>query len=109
MKLQREQFEERFRKYRDSLSHEIHRFVDAASVFRQISERTADHLDQLNLAPAFFHTVEDALFTTIVLWADKLFDEKGERGLFDFLTFVEYNRNWLSVSELQRRKGYPDG
>ena len=60
------------------------------------------------MAPAFFGVVEGALFTTIVLWADKLFYEKGERGLFNFLTFVEYNRKWLSPSELKRRRGYPD-
>jgi len=109
MKLQREAFEDHFRNYRKHLSTEIHRFCDSASVYRQISERTHDHLEELNLAPAFFHTVEDSLFTTIVLWADKLFDEEGERGLFNFLTFVEYNRDWLTTTELQRRRGYPDG
>lgn len=109
MRLQREAFEEQFRKYREALCLEIHRFYDSASVYRQISERTQDHLRELNLAPAFFRTVEDSLFTTIVLWADKLFDEKGERGLFNFLGFVEYNRDWMTVTELQRRKGYPDG
>ena len=109
MKLQREEFEQQFTKYRESLRLEIHRFRDSASVFRQISERTADHLPEINLAPGFFHVVEDSLFTTIVLWADKLFDEHGERGLFNFLTFVEYNRAWLTVDELKRRRGYPDG
>lgn len=108
MKLAHDAFEEHFRKYRKYLSEEIHRFCDSASVFRQISERTHDHLAELNLAPAFFRTVEDALFTTIVLWADKLFDEKGERGFFNFLTFVEYNREWLTTAELKRRRGYPD-
>ena len=48
------------------------------------------------------------MFTTIVLWIDKLFDEKGERGLFDFLTFIEYNRKWMDITELKRRKNYPD-
>ena len=109
MKLQRDAFEEHFRSYRKYLSSEIHRFCDSASVYRQISERTHDYLPELNLAPAFFHTVEDALFTMIVLWADKLFDEKGERGLFNFLTLVEYNRDWMTTAELQRRRGYVDG
>jgi len=108
MKLERDAFEEHFRSYRKYLSMEIHRFCDSVSVYRQISERTQDHLSELNLAPAFFHTVEDSLFTTIVLWADKLFDEKGERGLFNFLTFVEYNREWMTSAELQRRRDYPD-
>ena len=108
MKLQRDAFEEHFRNYRKYLRMEIHRFCDSASVYRQISERTQDHLAELNLAPGFFRTVEDSLFTTIVLWADKLFDEKGERGLFNFLTFIEYNREWLTTAELQRRRSYPD-
>ena len=109
MQMQREDFEDHFRKYRKHLSAEIHRFGDSASVYRQINERTNDHLSELNLAPAFFHTVEDSLFTTIVLWADKLFDERGERGLFNFLTFIEQNRTWMSTSELKRRRSYPDG
>lgn len=108
MKLQREEFEQRFEKYRDNLRNEVHRFRDAASVLRQINERLADHLSEINLAPGFFHVVEDSLFTTIVLWADKLFDECGERGVFNFLSFVEYNRDWLAIAELKRRKGYPD-
>lgn len=108
MKLSRDEFELQFEKYRESLRHEIHCFRDSASVLRQISDRTQDHLSEINLAPGFFHVVEDALFTTVVLWADKLFDERGERGLFNFLAFVEHNRDWLSIEELKRRKGYPD-
>lgn len=109
MQMQRDEFEDYFCKYRKYLSMEIHRFWDSASVYRQISERTQDHLRELNLAPAFFRTVEDSLFTTIVLWADKLFDEKAERGLFNFLTFIEYNREWMGIDELKRRRSYPDG
>ncbi|MBA3593292.1 MAG: hypothetical protein H0W47_05780 [Polaromonas sp.] len=108
MKLRRDDFDHMFAQYREHLRTEIHRFCDCASVYRQISDRTKDHLAELNLAPAFFRTIEGALFTTIVLWADKLFDERGERGLFNFLTFVEYNREWLTTKELQRRRGYPD-
>lgn len=109
MKLSITEFEERFEKYRESLRQEVHRFMDSAAVFRQITERTYDHLSEINLAPGFFHTVEYSLFNTIILWADKLFDERGDRGLFNFLSFVEYNRDWLTTSELKRRKSYPDG
>lgn len=108
MQLARDEFEEQFQKYRTYLSMEIHRFWDSASVYRQITERTQDHLAELNLAPSFFRTVEDSLFTTIVLWADKLFDEMGQRGLFNFLNFIEYNRQWLDIAELKRRKDYSD-
>ncbi len=61
------------------------------------------------MAPAFFQTVTDGLFSAIVLGVDKLFDERAERGLHNFLTFVEYNRHMLSIEALKRRRGYPDG
>lgn len=109
MKLPRAEFERLFVQYRDTLRNEVHCFRDSASVLRQISDHTSDHLKEINLAPGFFHVVEAALFNTVILWADKLFDEQGQRGFFNFLTFVEYNREWLSTEELQRRKGYPDG
>ena len=62
----------------------------------------------MNLAPAFFQIVEGSLFTTIVLWIDKLLDERGERGFFNFLTLIENNRKWLSIDQLQRRRAYPN-
>jgi hypothetical protein len=102
------EFDEQFPKYREWLRQEIHRYRDAVDVYRSITERTKDHLAELNLAPGFFQTTESALFTLIVMWADKLLDENGERGLFNFLTFVEYNRKWLSPQQLQRRRSYPD-
>lgn len=105
----REKFEQHFSDYRKYLREEIHRFRDCVAVYRQIQERKTDRLEVINQAPAFFGVVEGALFTSIVLWGDKLFDEDGERGLFNFLTFVEYNRKWLTSDKLQRRKGYPDG
>jgi AbiU2 len=106
--MKRDEFENQFTDYRKYLREEIHRFRDCVAVYRQIQERKTDMLEVINQAPAFFGVVEGALFTNIVLWGDKLFDEKGERGLFNFLTFVENNRKWLTQNELQRRKGYPD-
>lgn len=107
--MRREKFEQHFSDYRKYLREEIHRFRDCVAVYRQIQEHKLDMLEVINQAPAFFGVVEGALFTSIVLWGDKLFDEKGERGLFNFLTFVEYERKWLTTTELQRRKAYPDG
>jgi hypothetical protein len=109
MKLARAEFDELFETYRDHLRSEIHHFRDSASVLRQITDHTHDYLSEINLAPGFFHLVQDTLLNTVVIWADKLFDERGERGFFNFLNFVENNREWLGVGELQRRKGYPDG
>ncbi len=34
----------------------------------------------------------DALFSAIVLWVDKLCDERSERGLHNFLAFAEHHR-----------------
>lgn len=108
MAMSREQFESQFGAYRTYLREEIHRFRNSVAVYRNIQERKHDRLAVINLAPAFFGVVEGALFTTIVMWADKLFDERGERGLFNFLSFVEHNRKWLSIGELQLRRSYPD-
>jgi len=108
MAMSREQFESLFSAYRTYLREEIHRFRDSVAVYRNIQKRKNDRLEVINLAPAFFGVVEGALFTTIIMWADKLFDERGERGLFNFLSFVEHNRKWLSIGELQRRRSYPD-
>ena len=77
MKFPREEFERRFSSYRKNLRIEVHRFRDSVSVRRQISERTTDHLEEINLSPGFFHTVEAVLLTRIVLWFDKLFDANG--------------------------------
>ena len=106
--MKRSEFDAHFIAYRANLREEIMRFRGFASVYRRIQERKNDNLDAINLAPAFFQVVESALFTGIVLWANKLFDEKGERGLFNFLTCIEQNRKWLSVKELQARRQYPD-
>lgn len=107
MKLPRDEFEAHFGEYREHLRQEVGRFRDTASVLRQINERRDDYLKELNIAPAFFRTVEGSLFTTVILWADKLFDENGERGLFNFLALIENHRDWMAIVELQRRRSYP--
>ena len=62
----------------------------------------------MNIAPAFFETVTNALRSVLILWVDNLFDERGERGIFNFLTFIEQNRKIFAIEQLQRRKNYPD-
>ena len=102
------EFDSQFTSYRAFLRDEIHRYHDSVSVYRQLHEQRAKHLDQLNLAPAFFSVVDQSLVTTIILWGDKLLDEGAERGIFHFLRFIENNRKWLSVDELKRRRSYHD-
>lgn len=101
-------FAQKFEAYREQLHDEVSRLAMYVRVYRRLHERMADRLDELNIAPAFFQTVIAALFSGIVIWVHKLFDEQGERGFFDFLTFLEYNREALAISELHRRKQYPD-
>ena len=62
-----------FEQYRESLKQEVTRLACFIRVYRLLHERRADRLDELNIAPGFFLTVEDALFSAIVLWIDKLF------------------------------------
>ena len=101
--------ERKFETYRHYLEYEATRLTSYIKLYRRLHERRADRLDEMNLAPAFFSVATDALFSAIVLWVDKLFDEHSERGFFNFLTFIEYDRELLSIAELQRRKGYPNG
>ncbi|MFZ6672994.1 hypothetical protein [Undibacterium sp. Xuan67W] len=106
--MQQEEFEHHFINYRTYLRYEINRFHDSVAVYRQIQEVKTTQINAINMAPAFFGSVESSLFTTIVLWADKLFDERGERSLFNFLKFIEHNRKWLTTTELQRLRDFPD-
>jgi hypothetical protein len=106
--MKREAFDQHFIAYRANLREEVMRFRSFVNVLRQIEARMHDHLEAINTAPAFFQVVQSALFSGIILWGNKLLDQNGERGLFNFLVFVEQNRRWLSVKQLQVRRQYPD-
>jgi len=51
----------------------------------------------------------EALLAVIILWVDKLFSERGERGIFNFLSFIENNMKIFGIEELRRRKNHPSG
>jgi hypothetical protein len=103
------QKEAKFEQYRTALHDEIMRLATYARLFRRLHERRKDRLQEMNLAPAFFTTTIDSLWVAIVLWVDKLFDNRSQRGLINFLKFIEQNRPLFDLRELQRRKNYPDG
>lgn len=105
----REEFDIEFDQYRNYLREEVFRFRSFVAVYRNLHERMNDRIEAINLAPAFFQIVDSSLFSVIVIWADKLLDEHGQRGLFNFLIFIENNKKWLSAKELQRRRNYQDG
>ena len=105
MALSGENFDERFRDYRMALRDEFGSFVDAAAASRQVIDCAFEGWTaELNLAPGFFNTAREALRTFVIIWADKLFDPAGERGVFNFLKFVENNRRWLTEDEFKRRR-----
>jgi hypothetical protein len=101
--------EKAFEQYRDSLKEEVTRLACYIRVYRLIQERRGDRLDELNIAPSFFQTVNDALFSAIVLWTDKLFAEDSQRGLCNFLKFVEHHLPIFSRDAFQHRRNLPDG
>lgn len=102
-------FENTFEDYRDNLDRETSRLASYFRIFRRLHDRKDDRLKEMNIAPAFFQVTIDALFAGIVIWVHKLYDKDGDRGLWNFLTFVEYNRIALTIPELQRRRNYPNG
>ena len=100
--------ENQLEQYRNHLRSEIGRLANYVALYRNLHERRTDHLAEINFAPAFFFVVTDALFSAIILWTDKLFDEKGQRGIFDFLNFIECNIDMFSIEQSKRRRSYPD-
>lgn len=105
----KEEAEKYFVEYREQLHSEARRLASYISLYKRLYERKSDRLDEMNTAPAFFQITVDALFTAIVLWTDKLFGERSERGFAHFLTFIEHHLSVFHVSELKRRRNYPDG
>ncbi len=98
----------KFEEYRQYLQEEAIRLISYIRLYKQLHELRHDRLNEMNIAPAFFQIVIDALFPVIVIWVDKMFSKKSERGLWNFLTFCEHNCNILEIKELQRRRNYAD-
>lgn len=106
--MKKEEAEKQFEEYRESLHFEAQRLASYIRLYHHLHERMRDRLNEMNLSPAFFRVTIDALFTTIVLWVERLFGKNSERGFLNFLSFVEHNRNIFSIDELKRRKSVPD-
>ena len=58
--------EQRFEEYRKFLTNEAQRLAGYMAVYRTLQQRRDDRLEEMNIAPAFFSTVIDALFSVIV-------------------------------------------
>lgn len=91
------------------MKEEVCLLASFIALYRRLHERRADRFAEMNIAPAFFQVVTVALSSSIILWADKLLNKHSERGILNFLTFIEHNRDIFAIEELKRRKNYPDG
>ncbi len=67
------------------------RLVCFVRLYQRLNEHRQDRLDQMNIAPNFFQITLEALFSALILWIDKLFGSKSERGFINFLVFIEKN------------------
>ena len=104
-----ENAEKKFEEYRENLKAEIVRLISYMKLYRRLNERTADRLDVMNIAPSFFQVTMDSLFSAIILWVDKLLSPKSESGFWNFLVFIENNREIFDISKLRERRNFPDG
>jgi AbiU2 len=104
--------EKRFEKHRDNLRREVGLLADYVDLFRRLHKRRRNYCFEINSAPTFFSLVTRSVFSTIILWTNKLLDEKGQqkgqRGIFDFLKFIEDNTGVFSIEQLNRRRNFPD-
>lgn len=107
--MKNENAEKRFEEYRENLKAEIIRLSSFMKLYRRLHERQADRLAVMNIAQCFFTTTKDSLFSVIILWVDKLLIQKSGRGFWNFLAFIEKNRKIFDISELQKRRDFPDG
>lgn len=106
--MHKEETEKKFEEYRASLVFEAQRLVSYIRLYCHLHERMQDRRSEMNIARGFFQVTLDALLAGIVLWVDKLFSRKSERGFCNFLSFIENNHRMFNISELQRRKNYPN-
>src|SRR5712692_9561169 len=96
-------FDKNFFIYREHLHQEKSALSSFITIHRQLYESREDRLKEINIAPAFFQTVTMALYSSIIIWADKLLDPRGQMGYFDFLNFVEKNLHAFTVEALRSR------
>jgi len=100
--------EKQFEEYRDNLRREVGLLADYVDLFRRLHQGRKKYSFEIDSAPAFFSLVTKSVFTAIILWANKLLDEKGQRGIFDFLKFIETNTHVFSIERLKLRRNFPD-
>ncbi len=58
-----------------------------------------DRIIALNMAPAFFRNVQDALLTDIIVTLDKIYDEQAKRSLFYYLQQMQQSFSSLKFHD----------
>jgi len=79
MALSQAEFDVQFQQYFSQPRHEVHVLIDATAVLRSLRGSHEFH-DEINLSLGFFHTLDAALQTKVVLWIAKLLDEEGREA-----------------------------
>lgn len=100
--------EKQFEDFRSFLREEAALLVSFIAIYRRLHERRVDRLREMNISPAFFGVVIEALVSGIILWVGKLLNKKEERGIFNFLTFIEQNIDLFTIEQLKTRVKKPN-
>ena len=97
-----------FELYRKNLIKEVINLFSYISIYKSLAEARENRLEEINFAPAFFGIVTQSLYTSIILWIYKLFDKNSERGIYNFLLFVEDNLSLFSKKHYKQHKSISD-
>lgn len=95
--------EKEFENYRTFLREEASLLMSFIAIYRRLHERRVDRLREMNISPAFFGVLIEALVSGIILWVGKLLNKKEERSIFNFLTFIEQNIDLFTIEKLKSR------
>ena len=102
------ELEEKFEEYREHLLQEAQELSGFLFIYQQLQEMEGVRLEAMRYAPAFFAITKASLLSSLILWTDKLFDRRSQRGFANFLSFVGANLSLFTLSELQRRTGFDE-
>ncbi|MGA2914730.1 MAG: hypothetical protein ABSE89_01755 [Sedimentisphaerales bacterium] len=107
--MDKKETENKFEQYREHLHDEVSRLSTYVFLYKHLHQRKQSRLDEMNIAPCFFQSVFESLYSNIILWVNNLLCPKADRGFFDFLIFIENNLQIFTVVCLQKRQNYPNG
>lgn len=85
-----------FKLYLDRLFEEVFHIDSKFELYYHLLERKYNRLQAMNISPAFFQLIMDALLTDSIISLSRLYDsyksiKRSDRNLIRFLNFVESN------------------